>query len=41
MLRLLLLFSDITDELKLKVTDLLPELNELPSGLCEGRKICK
>jgi hypothetical protein len=29
------------DELKLKVTDLLSELNELLSGLCEGRKISK
>ena len=29
------------DELKLKVTDLLSELNELLSGLCEGGKVCK
>jgi hypothetical protein len=29
------------DDLKLKVTDLLSELNELLSRLCEGGKVCK
>jgi hypothetical protein len=29
------------DELKLKASDLLSELNDLLSGLCEGGKVCK